>query len=225
MQDIHDIRPPVQVGFDPMILKIVLLVLAGLLIIALIFFLIKKMWKKKQQPKNLKLLPATLPPCEAALKQLDNLTGISLINLRIFYFDLTAILRNYIGRTFNVNATEMTSQEFIKNLKTLDIDILIKKDISSFVNLSDSFKYAGTVPLKDQVEQDLLLIKDLIQKIEKKIKDLKKEQKYESEQKLKSKPKSKLNLKTDLKTDIKPGFKQDKTLRKSKQKLNKGREK
>jgi len=177
MQDIHDIRPPVQVGFDPMILKTVLMVTAGLLILVLLFFLIKKLWKKKQQPKNLKFLPAPLPPLKAAFKQIDQLALNPLNDTRLFYFDLTAILRNYIGRSFNINAIEMTSQEFIKNLNVLDIDNKIKKNISKFVNLSDSFKYAGIIPLKDQAKQDLLLIRDMIQQIEKKIIEFKKEQK------------------------------------------------
>ena len=60
----------------------------------------------------------------------------------------------------------MTSQEFIKNLNLFDIDSEIKNSISKFLNLSDSFKYAGINPLKEQADRDLLFIKEKITKIE-----------------------------------------------------------
>ena len=167
MQDIHDIIPPVQVGFDPMLLKIILMVLAGLFCLILLFFAVKKFWKKKSQPRDLKYLPEPDPPCEAALKQLELLAQTTVFNPRIFYFDLTAILRNYIGRTFNINAIEMTSQEFIKNINLLDIEKKIKHNISQFIKSSDFFKYAGTIPVKEKADTDFVLIKESILEIEK----------------------------------------------------------
>lgn len=165
MQDIHGIRPPVRVGFDPALLKTILIVLGAALFLILLFFLIKKLWKKKPA-HDLKYLPEPLPAFEAAIKQLDLLLQNQLPDPRLFYFDLTAVLRNYIGRSFNINAIEMTSQEFIKNLNLLDIDSEIKNSISKFLNLSDSFKYAGINPLKEQADRDLLFIKEKITKIE-----------------------------------------------------------
>ena len=167
MQDIHDIIPPVQVGFDPMLLKIILMVLAGLFCLILLFFLIKKFWKKKSQSQGLKYLPEPDPPGEAALKQLELLAQTTVFNPRIFYFDLTAILRNYIGRSFNINAIEMTSQEFIKNINLLDIEKKMKQNISQFIKSSDSFKYAGEIPSKEQADMDFVLIKESILEIEK----------------------------------------------------------
>ena len=167
MQDIHDIIPPVLVGFDPMLLKIILMVLAALFCLLLLFFVIKKFWKKKSQPHSLKYLPEPDPPGKAALKQLEILAQTNVFDPRIFYFDLTAILRNYIGRSFNINAIEMTSQEFIKNINLLEIDKKIKQKISQFIKLSDFFKYAGTIPVKEQADTDFVLIKESILEIEK----------------------------------------------------------
>ena len=166
MQDIHGIRPPVSVGFDPALLKTILIVSGVVLLLILLFFLIKKLWKKKLT-EDLKYLPEPPPAFETAIKQLDLLLQNPLLDPRLFYFDLTAVLRNYIGRSFNINAIEMTSQEFIKNLNLCDIDRAIKNDISKFLNLSDSFKYAGINPLKEQADKDLLFIKEKITKIEK----------------------------------------------------------
>lgn len=176
MQDIHDIRPPVQVGFDPMLIKIILMVLAGIIVLGLLFFLIKKYLKKSKQPKDLKYLPEPMAPYEAALKALDLLFQREMIDPRLFYFDLTAVLRQYIGRSFNINAIEMTSQEFIKHLNRLDLDKGVKKDISKFFKLSDPFKYAGIVPGKDRAKEDLLSIKEKIHQIEKDLTECKKKE-------------------------------------------------
>ena len=165
MQDIHGIRPPVSVGFDPALLKTILIVSGVAFLLILLFFLIKKLWKKKPAD-DLKFLHEPLPAFEATIKQLDLLLQNPLPDPRLFYFDLTAVLRNYIGRSFNINAIEMTSQEFIKNLNFFDIDREIKNSISKFLNLSDSFKYAGITPLKEQADRDLLFIKENITKIE-----------------------------------------------------------
>jgi hypothetical protein len=167
MQDIHDIRPPVQVGLDPMIFKIALLVMGGILFLALVFFLVKKYLKKKNQPSGLKYLPAPMAPYEVALKQLKLLFQRDLADPRLFYFDLTAVLRSYIGGSFGVNAVEMTSQEFVRCVNTLDMGRQIKTDMAVFHKRSDPFKYAGVMPKKDQVKKDLLLIETIINQIEK----------------------------------------------------------
>jgi hypothetical protein len=166
MQDIHGIRPPVSVGFDPALLKTIFILSGVALLLIVLFFLIKKFWKRKSAD-DLKCLPEPIPAFEAAIKQLDLLLQNPLPDPRLFYFDLTAVLRNYIGRSFNINAIEMTSQEFIKNLNRFDIDSEIKNSISKFLNLSDSFKYAGMIPSKEQADKDLLFIKKKITKIEK----------------------------------------------------------
>ncbi|MCP4673095.1 MAG: hypothetical protein GY857_17520 [Desulfobacula sp.] len=190
MQDIHGILPPVQVGFDPMILKIILMVSCVALLLILLFFLLKKMWKKKKLPNDLKLLPQPLPAYETALKQLDLLLQSMLHDPRIFYFNLSAILRDYIGRSFNINAMEMTSQEFIKNIIFLDIDRKITKEISNFLTLSDSFKYAGTTPQKDQADKDLVFIKDNICKIENDLSRQREEKEQAQEREQKQRPKT-----------------------------------
>ncbi|CCK79706.1 hypothetical protein [Desulfobacula toluolica] len=167
MKDIHGIRPPVQVGFDPILFKIILMVSAAVLVAALVFFLVKKFWKRKKHSKDQKALPQPLAPYEAAAKALDLLFQRQMDDPRAFYFDLTIVLRQYIGRSFGINAIEMTSQEFIRSLKTLDLDKGIKKEMAEFQNISDPFKYAGVVPQKDRVKKDLLLIKAIIDQIEK----------------------------------------------------------
>jgi hypothetical protein len=194
MEDIHGINPPIHVGVDPMILKIALIVLGMAALLIVLFLLIKKLWKKKQKPENLKYLPEPLPAIEIALKQLDLLIQHGMIDLRLFYFDLSAVLRNYIGRSFNINAIEMTSEQFIRTINILDFDREIKQGISKFQILSDSFKYAGIVPENDQADMDFLFIKKIILKIEKGVKQKEEKRKQELENRQVNKQTDKLKL-------------------------------
>ena len=132
----------------------------------LLFFLIKKYLKKRKQSTEPKYLPLPLAPYEAALKELDFLLQRQIIDPRLFYFNLTAVLRKYIGRSFGINAIEMTSQEFIRGIMHLDFDKGQKKEITKFQKYCDPIKYAGIVPKKDQIKNDLSFVKKVISKIE-----------------------------------------------------------
>ena len=166
MQDIHDIRPPVQFGFDPGLLKIILMVSGVIILLVLAFFLIKKYLKKRKNIKGMMCLPAPMAPFEAALKELDLLLMRQMNDPRLFYFDLTSVLRKYIGRSFGINAIEMTSQEFIRSINSLDLDNVSKKDITRFQKYCDPFKYAGLVPEKNLLIQDISFIKKTILQIQ-----------------------------------------------------------
>jgi hypothetical protein len=88
---------------------------------------------------------------------------------RIFYFDLTAILRKYIGGRFSFNAIEMTSQEFVKSISLIELNKHLKQDLISFQKISDPFKYAGHVPEIIKVKEDLAFVKKIIDQIEKEL--------------------------------------------------------
>lgn len=166
MQDIHDIRPPVQVGFDPILLNVIFMILGGILLCALLFFLVRKYLKKKKQIRDPKYLLPPIAPYAAALRKLDLLFQDP-FDPRLFYFDLAAVLRQYIGSSFAIHAPEMTSQELLRSLNDLEFDRGVKKEISKFLKRSDPFKYAGIVPEKDQAKADLLFVKEQIGQIEK----------------------------------------------------------
>lgn len=167
MQDIHNIRPPVQVGIDPAMIKLSVMAVAAVFLLALLVFLLRKYFKKRQHPGNLKRLPAPLAPFAAAQKELDRLVQVQGLDSRLFYFDLTAVLRRYIGRSFSSTAIEMTSQEFIRHINRLEIEPPLKKEIVGFQRGADPFKYAGRVPAQDQVMQDLERVRQVIAQIEK----------------------------------------------------------
>lgn len=167
MQAFHDIRPPVPVGLDPMTVKIFLILLGALFLAALLFFLIRKWWKKRKGARDIEAVALPLSPFEEAAKELDSLSQRPMDDPRLFYFDLTLVLRQYMGRSFGINAVEMTSEELIRELGRLPLEKEVKKEIAQFQALSDPFKYAGVSPEKAVVIKDLDRVREIVSKIEK----------------------------------------------------------
>lgn len=171
MQDIHNIRPPVPVGLDPAIFKIILLIIGCVALFMLLLYGLKKWWRKKKQDKDLTLLPPPLSAFASALNRLDLLSKSEHEDKRLFYFDLTAVLRQYVGQSFHFNGIEMTSQEFVRKTNTLAFDKTIKREIVSFLTRSDPIKYAGVSPDKKKIQSDLLKIRQVVCQIENNLTD------------------------------------------------------
>lgn len=170
MQDIHDIRPPVSVGLDPMLIIIALAVLGGLLLIAGLFWGYKKWRSKKGQGTGLAEIAPPLPPYEAALNSLDLLLSRPESDPRIFYFDLTLVLRKYMGDSFGAHAAEMTSQEFIALLRKLKFNDSVKQEMIEFSRACDPYKYAGTMPEAGRVKTDIERVREMISSVEAELK-------------------------------------------------------
>lgn len=165
MKDIHDIRPPVPVGLDPAILKAFCVgILILCIVLALLYFVQKQRRKNKSIPS--KVLTPVLPPFDAAVNSLEALLKKNEIDPRLFYFDLTAIFKKYMGKTFRFNAMEMTSEQFIHHLSQLNIQPEIKKQIKRFQQLSDPIKYAGSVPAQEDLKADLARVRRFIEQIQ-----------------------------------------------------------
>lgn len=147
MQDIHDIRPPVQVGMDPLFLRIALVLLI-LFVLGCVGFFVYRYLKRRKAGKtaDVPLLPLPLPPDEAALKALESLGDLMAGAPRLYYFRLTEIVKRFIGKQFHLGAPEMTTQEFVLSIRALGIDKGLLADAREFLLFSDTIKYAGEDP-------------------------------------------------------------------------------
>ena len=96
MQDIHAIRPPTPVGADLLILWIILGVVAGAGLICLICIGVRKWLKNRKGATDCPGLPNALPPYKVAMNSLTSLKSRRTEDARIFYVDLTLVLRRYI---------------------------------------------------------------------------------------------------------------------------------
>jgi|GEM_PF-551565 len=176
LEDIHDIRPPVMTGMDPGLVRALLWGAGALVLFALISLIIwywfKKRKKKRQVPQALPLLS----PYETAVRDLEQCMAGFGQDAKIFYFELSRILKAYVSGAFQINCSEMTSQEMamaVKNLKHLDTGL--KTELIQFQNRCDPIRY---MPLDAQgaldagrMQQDLALAGSLVARIEQMIAD------------------------------------------------------
>jgi hypothetical protein len=178
MQDIHDIRPPVQVGMDPALLKAALIVLALVLLAVGAFFALGYFRRKRSTLKsNLPMLPPPPPPLEAALDGLNRLDDPMVADPRLFYFRLTEIIKRFLGKKFIIKAPEMNTQELIPALKGLGLDRELFSDIREFLLFSDRIKYAGEAPPSSAMEVHLTFARTFVTLVDQKLAGQKEEEK------------------------------------------------
>lgn len=176
LEDIHDIRPPVMTGMDPGLVR-GLLWGAGAMVLCALIALIIRYWLKKRKNKTheAQALPL-LSPYETAVRDLEQCMADFGHDAKIFYFELGRIVKAYVSGTFQINCSEMTSQEMaraVRNLKYLDTGL--KTELVQFQDQCDPIRY---MPLGAQgaldagrMEQDLALAGSLVARIEQMIAD------------------------------------------------------
>lgn len=172
--ELIDIRGP----FRPFnLLPYILLGLITAGIICLIVYL----KKRKQKPAPLPLTPyekQERPMHEIALSQLDILTQSDLWErqkYKLYYAEISDILRQFLAARFNFDAPKMTAKELLKKLKTVsdfkfDFNLLQKFQQSIIL-----VKFAKAVPTEAERDDALITAKKII--LENKETDLTKYQK------------------------------------------------
>lgn len=111
-------------------------------------------WKKR---KN-KLLDTnnSLSPDVKAFRRLQALIGNS-GGGKDFYFQLSAILREYFHGRFGIDALEMPTEELLIGVEKLKIDIKLKTAIKSFLASSDPVITKSPWD-KKKMQKDLFLV-------------------------------------------------------------------
>ncbi|WP_022668142.1 hypothetical protein [Desulfospira joergensenii] len=165
MQDIHEIKPPVMVGMDPALIKILVIAAGCLLLAALLFYLFKRFWKSSGSKAD-DLLPSPIPPYEEAVKALDRLANQEAKDLKFFYFELGALFKAYVGRSYQIHASEMTTQELARQLRSTAMDRNLVTGVVKFQEHSDPFRYGPVLPEPGRTRQDIETARQLIEAIE-----------------------------------------------------------
>lgn len=100
-------------------------ILLGLLIVALgvgIYYLVQ-WYRKRQQPEEEAVAPELLRPAEeVALEKLDAIKEAKIWKdgkVKEYQTDLTDVVREYIGRRFDVQSTEKTSDETLREMENI----------------------------------------------------------------------------------------------------------
>ncbi len=160
MADIHDILPPVAVGIDAPWLIPVLIALVVVLLLSAAWWL----WKKYGKNKTIETIVPELPPEMVAMQALDGISDVRLQEAKVFYFRISAIIRQYVFGRFSVGAPEMTTEEFLPFIDRLPIDNDLAIQLRKLCRAMDPVKFGGATVMKKQMEEDLFFARAFVRK-------------------------------------------------------------
>ncbi len=132
-----------------------LILLALAAIIAIAAYILSKQGRKLTD--IFKPIPP-LPPHIEAIKALESLQNQKLWQsekYKEYYSGLTNILRHYIARRYSVTAMEMTSEEIIAQMKSIeDLPDKCRMDLNSLLREADFVKFAKAQPEASENEEN-----------------------------------------------------------------------
>lgn len=124
--------------------------------------------KRRTLPKTVNLSPyvnSVRPMHEIALEQLNILMMSELwLNkeYKVFYSEMSDILRGFLSARFNFDANKLTSRELLKKLKTVKD---FKFDLSDFKKFQQDLiyvKFAKVLPTEEQRDSDIKTAREII---------------------------------------------------------------
>ena len=169
-QKMYDIKPLISVQkSNSAFWKILLIVLliAGIAGGLIYWFIIRK------KPLTEEEKVALLPPYDRALlelKRLENSKYLIQDKYKVYYSELTAIVRSYLEEEVHISALESTTSELIKKLELLQDAGELKlhdntiKQFEKTLQTADLVKFARSKPLTSVAEQDRKAIEEIVVK-------------------------------------------------------------
>ena len=139
--------------------KLVLIILGSIILLWSISKFLKKkgidLFKKKKLPAHI-----------IAMERIEKLLALKYLEkgmLKEFYYELSYILREYIGNRFAVFAVNQTTEEFLASLVSKNpFDKESEKELAAFNETADNAKYSRYIPGKEQANSSLELAKSFI---------------------------------------------------------------
>lgn len=129
---------------------------------AAVFFIIRYR-DNKPIIKIIKIEPK-LPPHQAAMKKIEEIKADKQVQRedpKLYYTELTEVLRTYIKDRFGFNALEMTSTEIIDHLLQVKDQQSIN-DLKSLFETADLVKFAKHAPMMNENDMNLVNAVDFI---------------------------------------------------------------
>ncbi len=157
MTDIYDIKPLENAGLNPMLF---VWIAAGVIIVALLIVLAIILWKRKKQ----KQAPAAppIPPEKIALMALKKIDLLIEKDARLFYFKITEIIRAYLHARFGLDALEMTTEELVPKIATLNLDKKLQNNLKVLFYNSDPIKFAEKPANRQLMQNDFKLVETFV---------------------------------------------------------------
>jgi len=162
--DSLDIRPQKAVYEFPRDYTRYYLIGGAVLILLMIagYFLWRRLRRKEDgaEPVDLR------PPWEIAFEKLAMLKEKHLPaegRLGLHYLELTEIIRDYVGRMYQVEVMEMTTEEFLARFREVPLPGTLYQRFGEFFPHADLVKFARYVPEAGRAEADLDVAHNMVE--------------------------------------------------------------
>jgi len=163
-KELAPIDPIIKRQFPEVYLSYFLLIFS---IISLIIALIDVFKNRPAKPTNWQFPEKPLQPAhEIALKKLNKLASAAYHEkgeIKLFYSELSHILRAYIESRYNIPALEITTDELMKGLSSGDLTEPLKNRLESIFHVADLVKFAKAEPTSEVHIAKLLEAKDFVE--------------------------------------------------------------
>ncbi|OGS20081.1 MAG: hypothetical protein A2252_08620 [Elusimicrobia bacterium RIFOXYA2_FULL_39_19] len=157
--DIRDIKPPLSLGINLLLMLITAFLLAAGIYI---YFLMNK---KPETVQEQAIEEEKLSPEEIALQKLQELLAKDLIKaglVKEFYIELSEIVRMYLSEKHSVFVIERTTDEVCRDLKKI-VEKKKLAEIKEFLEECDMVKFAKYIPDQIEVNADVEKARQIIQ--------------------------------------------------------------
>ncbi len=131
-------------------------ILLALAVIAAAFLIYRYLKKRKKQPPTETIWEKPeIPAHVAAISSLEKLKSQKLWQqgkVKLYYIELTDILRHYIEKRFRIRALEMTTDEIMIAVKPILENAEVYENLNNILVLADLVKFARHTPLEAENE-------------------------------------------------------------------------
>ena len=154
--NIKDVKPPVDIPgtLSLLWLLLVLLAIGGFLFLR---------WRQQKKPRAPIVVKT---PWEQAYEELQELERRNLFGqgqIKEYFSRLSAIVRRYIEKRFDIQAPEMTTEEFLNSVKNAPgIEARHKEILKNFLVLCDMVKFAKYGADEKEARQSFELVKRFV---------------------------------------------------------------
>jgi hypothetical protein len=150
---IKGIKPPLNPAWSIYEIEKELLIGLILLLVCIVVIVLLKRRKKVEQVSE--IIELKRPAHEIALEALNELRNQKLWQqgrVKEYHIQVSDIVRTYIEHRYAIFAMEMTSDEILRSLRLIIVDVQLKTKLSSVLILSDMVKFAKENPLPNENE-------------------------------------------------------------------------
>lgn len=164
--DIHDIKGPLDL-LVPRDWRLLVWLLLALLATVLAYLIYRKL-RKEPEAAAVLAPSAPLPAAdEEALESLERLREKKLVErgeVRLFYTELSEIMKRYSGRRFDVAYLERTTSEVLSDLKARKPGDERLSELRAILEASDLVKFAKLMPEASEADRALRSAQEWVEK-------------------------------------------------------------